>query len=844
MIRRIKILLFAAAWLLLPGTEAGAEVDVGAASRIDLSGRIEWCRSSPAQGIEAIATGSCGFSKGRGSELARGFSNDAFWLRFSLHNPADTAIERWLRIGHPRLQHLSLFEPDGSGRWLRTDTGIHVPVAFTPVLSAYPLLPVRLKAGESRTFYVRVESQTSIDLTGDLWEPFAFQNFQHGRELAQMLPVGGLLLALVFALIVFFKTGEKAALYFGLSMLAAIVQDLSYTGLLRFYLWPPTLPFPMQLLGPMIGVCLCLFVLFAREFLSIRGVGGRLGAALLGFTGLLLASMFWTFFGNYGDAVRLLPLAGVGVVVVIFTMFFRAWRNGSKPAGYLTLSYGILTTMLIYRVVVAYGGLQHSFIISMGFSWYFVLIAPLILAGLLKRSEEMRYALLQSHADADARVTFMAKMSHEFRSPLNTILGYAELQARGIQSSTTDPAAEIKRSGRHLLSMIDEILEHSRGEAGQVRLESAPVVVADFMASIGDSAEMMMQGQSGNTFRLIQTGEMPAAVLVDERRLRQVIDNLLSNANRYTRQGSISLTCNGEVIDAHRCRLDFSVSDTGVGIAPEEVKKVFQPFTRGTAGQSSGIDGAGMGLAIVQQLVGLMGGTVKVESQPGQGSTFSFSIACARSAPEQAAINQSSSHSMLPRPCKILIVDDDPHNLNLLDLILTDCGFDVVMASSGQAARQYFDDPIELVITDQFMADGDGWSLLQEWSTHAVPVILLSAAAPQRPIGLATNYQFRHSLLKPCDPDVLIATIGHVLGIDYLPRPQPVSALQVSHALPPHEMLIPLRAMIDAGAVTDICTWLAQFGQVHPEHHEFSKQAITACRELDFDSLRHWTTPL
>lgn len=210
--------------------------------------------------------------------------------------------------------------------------------------------------------------------------------------------------------------------------------------------------------------------------------------------------------------------------------------------------------------------------------------------------------------DSHTRMKFLAQMSHEFRTPLNTVLGYAELMQRGsARVSIQEGVAAIKNSSRHLLGMIDDILDHVRGESGQISLRLAPVHWEDFIKSLEQSASMMMLDR-GNHFQLILGGYIPQAVMIDELRLQAVLNNLLSNANRYTRDGRITFTCASAAVDSRHRRFTFMVSDTGQGITEEEQKRIFQPFVRGTAGKSSGIDGVGMGLVIAQQLITLMGG--------------------------------------------------------------------------------------------------------------------------------------------------------------------------------------------------------------------------------------------
>ncbi len=825
-----------AVWLALLWPQVGmTAVDASRADRLELSHQLEWCESALALTVAQAGAGGCDFRPAVGNDLTRGIGKDAYWLRFTLKNSSPRALDRWLQVGHPRLQLLSLYQTDADGRWHRTDSGLNVPMALRPVADAHPILPLSLAPGETRTFYVRVVSETSIQLNTVLWEPLAYTRFSHGKALFQVLALGGLILATIFTLTVFLKTLERPYLYFGTTLIFEIFQDMGYTGLLQAKLWPPNLPFPLQLQALAIGLMLIFFAVFVREFLGIRGVRGVMNRALLFSTVGVLLTTLWACFANYGEAIRILPIVGIGIALSSFGLFFTSWRGGYRPAGYLMAGFCILLLMLLYRAVVVYGLLPYSFIQSLGFSWYFLLITPLIWTGTLKRSEELREALALSRDETSAKIRFLAQMSHEFRTPLNTILGYAELLERGSSRVTVgESAVAIKRSSHYLLGMIDEILDHARGEAGRLQLAPTPIRWLDFIELLRDSTNMLVRSHS-NHFQMTLAGPMPEGVLVDERRLRQVLDNLLTNANRYTRNGNITLNIQAAKPQPHRCELTFTVSDTGVGIAQHELQTIFQPFVRGTAGKNSGIDGVGMGLAISRQLVALMGGEILASSQPDIGSQFSFSITC--DIPQTLPQTARPSHSQLPQPYKILVVDDDPNSRNLLSMLLSDVGFTVATAPSGNIARQLLGEPVDLVITDQFMPDGDGWSVLRDWAAQQVPVILLSAAPAERPENLPVTIDFARIELKPFNADRLLDAIGAALEIQWVVAPSPM-ADDLKEIKPPASLLQPLATMIENGAVTDMAEWLETMAATHPEYAAFWNRATQANLQLDFDALR------
>lgn len=810
---------------------AGMAIEVTSAPRLEISEQVFWCASDPGMSISEVVAGNCTFRLAAMADLAHGFSAEAFWLRLDLHNPETSEIKRWLSVGHPRLQRVSLYEADDAGTWHRTDTGINVPLALRPVVAANPVLPLELKAGENRTVYVRVASQTSIDMTLTLWVPNAYTAARSRIEIIQSLIIGGLATIAFLTMIIYLKWRDLTYLYFSASLLFEIVLDTSYTGLLPVYFWPAELSFDIRLQA-IAGTCMMIsFVLFVRQFIGNMQRYRYHDRVLLTLTAVMVLPVMWACLINYGEAVRQIALSMAIVLLSGVALLFRSWRDGSRPAGYLFASYALLMLMLLYRVFLAFGGSNDIGAQSTGISWRFLLITPIILAGISQRSQVLRDVTRQ----AAARVQFLAQMSHEIRTPLNSMLGYAELLERNSKRITVQEAASaIKRSGLYLLGMIDEILDHARGEAGKLTLTLAAVRWADFIDALEQSTAMMMRPR-GNRFQLTQEGCMPEAVMIDERRFRQVLDILLSNANHYTRHGVITLTCAATPVYEHRSLLTFSVSDTGAGIAPEEQETIFQPFIRGSVGKASGIDGTGIGLAIARQLVTLMDGKIGVKSQPGAGSRFYFSIECelAEVQPQQMV---KAGLGKLRQPYTVLVIDDDPNSCNLLAMLLSDFGFIVIKAETGNAARQFLGNKVDLVITDQFMPDGDGWSVLQGWEARDVPVILLSAAPPQRPKNFPSALNFARIQLKPFNTDALLAAISEIFLLEWQATEE--EPPQLDAIRPPMELLAPLLGMIEDGAVTDIAEWLESFAHQHPEYSAYGAKIAMCNLALDFVNLK------
>ncbi|MGK5080568.1 sensor histidine kinase [Janthinobacterium sp. HLX7-2] len=266
-----------------------------------------------------------------------------------------------------------------------------------------------------------------------------------------------------------------------------------------------------------------------------------------------------------------------------------------------------------------------------------------------ERTGALSVAVSQAQAANRAKSIFLANMSHELRTPLNSVIGFSRLMAASpnMQADEKRNLAIIHRSGTHLLTLINEILELSKGEAGRLQTQTAVVALAPLLQETMDMLGMRAE-QQGLALRL-DCVAVPPAALLDATRLRQVLLNLMSNAVKFAGAGCVTLRVRGERLEDDQWRLSFAVSDTGIGIAVDDQQRIFEPFVQ--AGSAGAKDGTGLGLAISRQFVQLMKGELTVESTPGQGATFRFSIvvqAAEVPAPVPLSMPMQASAEVLP----------------------------------------------------------------------------------------------------------------------------------------------------------------------------------------------------
>ncbi len=411
-------------------------------------------------------------------------------------------------------------------------------------------------------------------------------------------------------------------------------------------------------------------------------------------------------------------------------------------------------------------------------------------------AHERTYQKLQEAKEAAvnaniAKSRYLSGVSHELRTPLNTILGYAQLlkNDHDLPKSGQRAASVILRSGEHLADVIEGLLEISKIEARRIDLHRDPVSPR---ALIDQLVEMFsIQARAKNLeFRYTCHCELPEHVLTDEKRLRQILMNLLSNAVKFTQEGRVSLE-----VSYRNEVAKFVVSDTGVGIDPEHQERIYSPFERIRDKETQLISGTGLGLTISRLLSNLMGGDIALKSEPGQGSTFTFTIMLPIVRIPRPSLPSPERITGYAGPrLKLLTVDDEPMHRALISDFLKPLGFDVFEAHNAEFALQLTEETtFDLYLLDVSMPVTDGWELAGQLRARGInaPIIMISGNAIENHREELNRSLHDAYLIKPIRLEALLERIGGVLGLqwnhDTPPSPEPEP-----EALPPSPDRVPL----------------------------------------------------
>ncbi|GAA5174260.1 ATP-binding protein [Niveibacterium umoris] len=462
-----------------------------------------------------------------------------------------------------------------------------------------------------------------------------------------------------------------------------------------------------------------------------------------------------------------------------------------------------------------------------------------------RTDEQLQKARQVAEQANQAKSRHITAISHELRTPLNSILGYAQILDgdESIPAHRRQAVSVIRRSGDHLLSLIEGTLDLARIEGGKLTLDIRPLDFPDFIAQIVGMFELQARNK-GLAFHFEQLGELPPVVRADEKRLRQILINLLGNAVKFTQRGEVRFR-----LRYQREMALCEIIDSGPGIAPDEIEHIFEPFARGSAASQGGAGGTGLGLTITRMLTDLMGGEMSVTSTPGAGSSFLVRLFLPQVHGMQAARLRADTVRIgyVGVRRRILVVDNERVDRELLVSLLAPLGFEVADAANGYECLERA--PLfkpHLVFMDLAMPGIDGWETLRRLRAQGcdAQLAVLSANAFDRGLDNDIALPPEDFLVKPLRVEDLLDWIGHRLQLEWVSAPRKESAPEsVPNAgaplsYPPEAALRALESAVSLGYPRGVLDTLAGIEHADPAYAEFVRVMRGLARQFQFEPMQ------
>lgn len=834
--------------IVLSISSVHAQSDATADSAYQLSSLISYCPTGAAEVAPAEIERSCTLRK---PKWLNSYTDMTYWKRQVIRTSELFSGELWLKAGPARNESIQLYLVADDGAVIYEHSGFATKPSQRAVLSHYPLFKLMLEAEREYVLYVGATTRTAMSLDYKLLSSDQLVEEAIGDQLLMGLVIAFQLVVAIACFSAYIALRYRILLWYGLTALSLMVYEAAFSGWLALFMpeWVASnvLLYCITVAG---GMAILFIYQSIRELFNTPKRYPRLDFVLKAsgvFSLLYLGALFLGL--PYSLGGMLLSMQSLYLTILMSTVALVTLIRGDRYSVLFAVTALAFLTMGVGRFVLGLGGLDIFFVDK----WFPLITAILAVMVFIfmsntlsllgqqhkkaldeleqrvsERTQALEKANLEVERASQAKSALLAGVSHELRSPLHSILGYAQLLN---QRAVFDPQGieQILRSGRHLLRLINEMIDFARNDNVEPVVLVEPFslnTLTDNLSRYGHS--VVADKQLSFSVELLNSSEL--IIESDEQRINQIITNLIDNAVRHTQNGGIQLSLDWQLADDNHIALRLKVSDTGVGIGEAQQARIFEPFTQ-LKKSATANRGLGLGLAIAQQYAQQLGGKLMLSSTVGVGSTFSLSF------PAMPFIRQHSetvagAHRFNG---KVLVVDDEKSSREVLKSLLSDAGLDVFLASSVAEAKtllaqQYFD----LLVTDQYLDDGTCWDLLVPFEQLSSPVVIVSATTLRCPPGVDEDYLEAgqiHYLAKPVWKRSLEAVL-----LAYLPKTQALMETAVPSSLSTVQ-LAQLSQLVAEERLVEIADLAEQWRTV-PAQQGIAERLLEQCETMDMSAVR------
>lgn len=721
-----------------------------------------------------------------------GFQQNPFWFLLRINNNGPET-ERLLIAGRPHTDYIDLHVYNAQGELIATDhQGDRLHWHERAMDDNEPVFPLSLPAEQTSFVLLKVKTTGALELPITLVDHKGYTAYKLSRHLFSGLYFGAILAMCLFNLLLFIAIRDRSYLLYVLYLIALMTFLLTRSSIAFQFLWPetPWLNDTVRVSASLAGEGLA--VLFAAAFLQLHHSRRRLNSLmqLLGFTLIALAILSWLFEPEH--ALRFATLAVIFIAPALLVPTVLRIRDGFKPAQYFLLAFTPIAALAPLFVLKTFALIESNWLLDHAFEIGSTLEAWLLSFALAYRLTMLKVENDRMQTEANvrleqrvqerteelnsalsARSEFLAVMSHEIRTPLNGMLGTLDmLKDSHMDAEQRRKVQLIEQSGNTLVELINDILDYSRIDAGKLPIDdeqfNLPGLIRESVALFEHRARI-----NGNELLAELDDNLGLLCHGDPIRLRQILVNLVSNAVKFTKGGTVSIDAKRD--PNNQAYVLFEIHDQGIGISRQQMAHLFELFQQGDGSTRRRYGGTGLGLAISRQLVELMGGEIGVESEPGRGSHFWFRLPLPEVSRDERRAQQKEEMDLdehTPQ-VRLLIVDDNHVNLLVAQGLAKKLGHEVEVAETGpEAIAVLLNDsrPFDLIFMDCEMPEMDGFEtsreiirLQNQGKIDHIPIIALTAHAVPDKIRLCHEAGMVSHIAKPINSGKLDRNIRSVL---------------------------------------------------------------------------------
>lgn len=791
-----------------------------------------------------------------------GFSRvqSAYWVRFTVENRSAQNEDWMLAFLWPMIGQIELFVPN-DGHFEKRQSGANFPFYEREIVHRAFIFPIQIESNTQQTIYLRLTSHGFFPLSLSFYTTHVFVEKNAEEQFVLGLFYGLILVMAGYNTFLYFSLRDTAYLYYVLFTISVGIMEATFDGFAYQYIWPQSAWWNQNATPAFSVLGFIAFMRFSQIFLNSQYYAPRLHRAIYIFVGYYFCSIVLQI--SVGGVVNYPPILSdvINVMNVIGVFLFmwlgiRCWNLGYEPARFYLIAFAIPMFIFSYVILTELGVFSLNFLslygIHVGMGLQVILFSLALanrintLRGEKEREERTSQAahlkVLAAEEANQSKSEFLANMSHQIRTPMHAILGYAQILRRavGLPREHRQAVETIENSGNHLLSLINEVLDLSKIEAGRMDMHRTDFDLNGLVLGV-EVMFRLRSSQKGLALHMEPVDGDAVWVQGDEGKLNQVLINLVGNAVKYTQSGEVVLRVRRQDNDVYL----FEVLDTGPGIPKAAQSVVFEPFQQGIEGLREG-GGTGLGLVIARRLVELMGGQLDLESEPEQGTRFFFSLNLPSAQMGETRQARQIVGLTSGQTVRALVVDDVQENRDVLCQLLLDIGVMVEQAISGkEAIEKVAQMRPDIVFMDIRMPEMDGvdaTKYIREMINGGdVKVVAVSASVFAHEQERYLNAGFDGFLEKPFRVDRLYDSLAALLGVTFV-YADPVLEMQATpedwaSLTLPEDLLNRLTSAARLSSVTDLEGYLDEVAELGDAGQHLATHLRTLSQDLDMDAI-------